>query len=156
MRSKAREQVRARARAREQAQARARTHDCVRAKAQDCARAKEQQYVTAKEQEYVRTKEQECAKAREQVCIGAREEARIKAIDNRVQSTKEDTSPWSADEKMASCKPRDDKRQEPERPIKRTIQKAAVARVDKAPSKQGKACTKSTTKSGHPGGSGTP
>ncbi|KAF1586077.1 UNVERIFIED_CONTAM: Testis-specific H1 histone, partial [Eudyptes pachyrhynchus] len=70
-----------------------------------------------------RAKEQERAKAREQVRIGARDEARIKAKDyNRVRPTKEDTSPRPAEEKSSNSKLREEKGQEPERPVKQTIQ----------------------------------
>ncbi|EDL04200.1 testis-specific H1 histone [Mus musculus] len=150
VRSKAREQ----AQAREQARARAREQAHARARTQDWVRAKAQEFVSAKEQQYVRAKEQERAKAREQVRIGARDEARIKAKDyNRVRPTKEDTSPRPAEEKSSNSKLREEKGQEPERPVKQTIQKPAL---DNAPSIQGKACTKSFTKSGQPGDTESP
>ncbi|CAH6791411.1 testis-specific H1 histone [Phodopus roborovskii] len=155
-RSRARSRGRSRTRSRASSRARTRAMDqvCARAKEQACARTREQARARTRAQVCVKGQDQECAKAREQ----ARMEARVRAMDNsRVWPSKEDTRPRSKDERRPSLKFRDEKRQEPEKLVKRTIQKPAVTKADSASSSgQGKARIKSSTKCVGSGCTGNP
>ncbi|OBS79488.1 hypothetical protein A6R68_18093, partial [Neotoma lepida] len=140
---------RATPKARSAAGSRASNQVCARTKEQACARAKEQTRARTRAQERTIAKEEECTKAREQACMGVREEARVRAMDNsRGRPSREDAKPRSKDERRPSSKSSDQKRQEPQKLVKRTTQKPAAAKAD-SPSSSGqrKARTKSSTKS---------
>ncbi|XP_040608730.1 testis-specific H1 histone [Mesocricetus auratus] len=159
-RTRSRAESKARSSTRPRTRSRATDEVCTRAKEQACARAREQDRVRTRAQACVKGKEQECAKAREQARTGAREQARtgarVRAMDNsKVRPSREDTTPRSKDERRPSSKSSDEKRQEPERLVKRTTQKPAVTKADSASSGQGKARTKSNKCEG-PGCTGNP
>ncbi|XP_005354094.1 testis-specific H1 histone-like [Microtus ochrogaster] len=156
---------RARPRARSRARSRGRSRARSRAKAQVCARAQEQACARGKEQACARTRTQECVQDQEQERTNTREEAhmvtrmqtRARAMDNiRAGPSTEDGRSRSKNESRPNSKSRDEKRQQPERVVKRTIQKPAVARVNSVFSLQGKARPKASAKSDSPGCSRNP
>ncbi|CAO2601045.1 Testis-specific H1 histone [Lemmus lemmus] len=115
-----------------------------RARSRTRSRAMDQVCATAQEQACARTRTQECVQQREQECTNAKEEA----MDNiRAGPSREDSRFPAKNESRPNSKSRDKKRQEPERVIKRTIQKPAVTKPDSVSSPQGKARTKSSAKS---------
>jgi hypothetical protein len=90
-------------------------------------------------------------RARESVRARVKEEARAKVmVEGRGRPSKEDTRPSSREEKRPSSKLREEKKQEPEKPVKRTIQQPTEVKTDRASSGQGKARTKTSTKSEGP------
>ncbi|XP_049988777.1 testis-specific H1 histone [Alexandromys fortis] len=142
IRSRARS--RASSRGRSRVRSRAKAQVCARAQEQACSRGKEQARARGKEQARARTRAQKCVQGRKQECTNTREEAQM---GTRMQ-TRARSRPNS--------KSRDEKRQEPERVVKRTIQKPAVAIVNSVSSLQGKARTKASAKSDSPGCSRNP
>ncbi|CAO2601060.1 Testis-specific H1 histone [Lemmus lemmus] len=129
----------------------------VRAQERACARGKEQARARTRTQECVQLREQECTNAREEALMEARQETKARAMDNiRAGPSREDSRSLSKNESRPNSKSRDEKRQEPERVVKRTIQKPAVAKADSVSSPQGKARTKSSAKSESPGCSRNP
>ncbi|KAH0517447.1 Testis-specific H1 histone [Microtus ochrogaster] len=154
-RSKIRTRVRSRARAR--ARSRVMDHVCARAQEQACARGKEQACARTRTQECVQDQEQERTNTREEAHMVTRMQTRARAMDNiRAGPSTEDGRSRSKNESRPNSKSRDEKRQQPERVVKRTIQKPAVARVNSVFSLQGKARTKASAKSDSPGCSRNP
>ncbi|ELV13071.1 Testis-specific H1 histone [Tupaia chinensis] len=89
-------------------------------------------------------------RAKDQVRARAKEEARAKVLDEgRGRTTKEDNRPRPQEEKRPSSKPREEK-QDPEKVVKRTIQKSTRIKTDRPSNGQGKTCTKISTKSEGP------
>ncbi|XP_038197144.1 testis-specific H1 histone [Arvicola amphibius] len=153
----ARAQEQARARAQEQARARGKEQARARAQEQACARSKEQARARTRTQECVQSREQECPNAREEAHMGARMQTRARATENiRAGPSREDSRSPSKNESRPNSKSRNEKRQEPERLVKRTIQKPAVAKAVSGSSLQGKARTKASAKSERPGCSRNP
>ncbi|XP_075818528.1 testis-specific H1 histone [Microtus pennsylvanicus] len=156
-RSMVRTRVRSRSRARSRSRSRVRNHVCARAQEQACARAQEQACARAQEQARARARTQECTNTREEAHMGTRMQTRARTMDNiRAGPSREDGRSRSKNESRPNSKSRDKKRQEPERVVKRTIQKPAVAIVNSVPSLQGKARTKASAKSDSPGCSRNP
>ncbi|XP_045411025.1 testis-specific H1 histone [Lemur catta] len=88
-------------------------------------------------------------RAKDQVRVGAKEKARAKAVDKgRGRTAKEDPRPTSGEEKRPSSKPRE--KHDPEKPVKRTIQKPTPLKTNQTSSGQGKTRTKTSTKSEGP------
>ncbi|XP_041498467.1 testis-specific H1 histone-like [Microtus oregoni] len=151
--------TRVRSRARSRARSRVMDHVCARAQEQACARGKEQACARTRTQECVQDREQECTNTREEAHMGTRMQtrARARAMDNiRAGPSREDGRSRSKNESRPNSKSRDKKRQEPERVVKRTIQKPAVAIVNSVSNLQGKARTKASAKSNSPGCSRNP
>ncbi|XP_038197274.1 testis-specific H1 histone-like [Arvicola amphibius] len=159
VRTRVRSRARARARSRGRSRARSRAMDqvCARAQEQACARGKEQARARTRTQECVQSREQECTNAREEAHMGARMQTRARATENiRAGPSREDSRSPSKNESRSNSKSRNEKRQEPERLVKRTIQKPAVAKAVSGSSQQGKAGTKASAKSERPGCSRNP
>ncbi|XP_045725204.2 testis-specific H1 histone [Mirounga angustirostris] len=94
-------------------------------------------------------------RAKDSVRSRAREEVRAKGMDEgRGRTMKEDIRPRTREEKKRpGPKPRKEKKQDPVKSVKRTIQKTALVKTDRSSSSQGKthdlraARTKTSTKS---------
>ncbi|XP_025738575.1 testis-specific H1 histone [Callorhinus ursinus] len=77
-------------------------------------------------------------RAKDSVRSRAREEVRAKGMDEgRGRTKKEDIRPRTR-EKRPGPKPREEKQQDPVKPVKRTIQKTALVKTDRHSSSQGK------------------
>ncbi|KAK7799660.1 hypothetical protein U0070_017142 [Myodes glareolus] len=143
--------ARVKSRARSRARSRAMDQVCARAEEQACARGKEQARARTRTQECVQGREQECTNAREEAHMGARMQTRATAMENiRAGPSREDGRSRSKNESRPNSKYRNKKRQEPERVVKRTIQKPAVTKAVSVSSQQGKARTKLSAKSEGP------
>ncbi|XP_077930294.1 testis-specific H1 histone [Halichoerus grypus] len=93
-------------------------------------------------------------RAKDSVRSRTREEVRAKGMDEgRGRTMKEDIRPRTREKKRPGPKPREEKKQDPVKPVKRTIQKTALVKTDQSSSSQGKthdlrsARTKTSTKS---------
>ncbi|XP_012612170.3 testis-specific H1 histone [Microcebus murinus] len=88
-------------------------------------------------------------RAKDQVRVGAKKEARAKVVDERRGRTKKEDPRPTSGEKRPSSKPREEKH-DPEKPVKRTIQKPSLLKTNRTSSCQGKTRTKTSTKSEGP------
>ncbi|CAD7672282.1 unnamed protein product [Nyctereutes procyonoides] len=80
------------------------------------------------------------ARAKDSVRSRAREEARAKVMEERKGRTlKEDNRPRTREERRRpGLKPREEKQQDQEKPVKRTLQKTTLVKTDRNSSSQGK------------------
>ncbi|XP_038433850.1 testis-specific H1 histone [Canis lupus familiaris] len=80
------------------------------------------------------------ARAKDSVRSRAREEARAKVMEERKGRTlKEDNRPRTREERSRpGLKPREEKQQDQEKPVKRTLQKTTLVKTDRNSSSQGK------------------